>query len=262
MIRAGDQHNLWVELRSQEEHDWTLGTVDPGAATRVGAMNGAVQDITVGDFPSCPCSVRRAPEQLALLADDEQPRRCAPRWWRRSHARSAATVYRSATLDGGSGRDTLEVNCGSSLALDLPKERLVIDGKLGKAATVSGWETVRLDSRHVTAKGDAKANTLTADACRAVVRPGGDYVLRLSLDSSDGCKNQERRLLGGTGADRLIGPRSAGLSGLQRLRTAVPRGSAQPKTSLLAAQGSYLLMPEWSCASGGWSVLTRRLSPQ
>jgi len=101
------------------------------------------------------------------------------------------------------------VHCGSSLALDLPKQRLVIDGKLGKAAAVNGWENLRLDSRVVTAKGDAKANTLTADACRVVVEgQGGDDVLRLSLGSGDGCKNQERRLLGGTGADRLIGSRN------------------------------------------------------
>ena len=71
-----------------------------------------------------------------------------------------------------------------------------------------GWEAVRLNSPHVTANGDAKANTLTADACRAVVEgQGGNDVLRLSLDSGDGCKSQERRLLGGTGADRLIGSR-------------------------------------------------------
>ena len=207
------QHHVRVELRSQEERDWTLGNgVDPGAADALVGWTGAVQDITVGDFPESALLTvlgSSAPEQLTLLPMVNS--RVAAHLGRGADLMRVpcANVSRSATLDGGSGRDTLKVQCPSSLALDLPKERLVIDGKLGKAAAVRRWETVRLNSPHVTAKGNGKANTLTADACRAVVEgQGGDDVLRLSLDSDDGCKNQERRLLGGTGADRLIGSRN------------------------------------------------------
>ena len=58
------------------------------------------------------------------------------------------------------------------------------------------------------ASGDGKANTLTAHACRAVVEgQGGNDVLQLSLDSGASCKSQERRLLGGAGADSLVGSR-------------------------------------------------------
>ena len=121
---------------------------------------------------------------------------------------ACTTLNRAGSLDAGPGRDSLSVWCASSLALDLRTRRLVINGQQSKAATVVGWEAVQLNSPHVTASGDGKANRLTADACRAVVEgQGGNDVLRLSLDSGDSCTSQERRLLGGAGADSLVGSR-------------------------------------------------------
>ncbi len=210
-VGAG-QHHVRVELRLQEHREWTLGNgVDPAAADALVRWTGVVQDITVGDFPEGALLTvlgSSAPERLTLLPMMNS--RVAAHLGGGADLLRArcAQAYRRATFDGGSGRDTLDLRCGSSLALDLPQERLVIDGKLGQAAAVSGWETVRLDSRHVTAKGDAKANTLIAEGCRAVLEgQGGNDVLKLSLESGDVCTNQVRRLLGGTGADRLIGSR-------------------------------------------------------
>jgi Ca2+-binding RTX toxin-like protein len=56
--------------------------------------------------------------------------------------------------------------------------------------------------------GSAAPELLKARACRLVVEGrGGNDVLRLSFASGDGCTTQERRLLGGAGADSLVGSR-------------------------------------------------------
>jgi Ca2+-binding RTX toxin-like protein len=206
------QHQVKVELRSQQQREWTLGNgVDPDAADALVQWTGVVHDITVVDFPeSALLTVLGSAEPERLALSPRMSGRVAAHLGGGADVLRApcATVSRSAILDGGTGRDTLNVQCDSSLALDLPRERLIVDGNLGQAAVVSGWETVRLDSPHVTADGDARANTLIAQGCRAVlVGQGGADVLRLSMEPGDGCTNQERRLLGGRGDDRLIGSR-------------------------------------------------------
>ena len=198
-------------MGGDEERDWLLGNgVDPGVGDALVHWTGVVRDITVLAFPdSATLTVlgSAAPELLVLpmmgspvtaeLGDGADAVR-AP----------CTTLNRAASLDAGPGRDSLSVSCASSLALDLRKTRLVISRQQGKAATVRGWEAVQLNSPHVTVSGDGKANTLTADACRAVVEgQGGNDVLRLSLDSGASCQSQERRLLGGAGADSLVGSR-------------------------------------------------------
>ena len=47
---------------------------------------------------------------------------------------------------------------------------------------------------------------MKARACRATIEGrGGNDVLRFSLAPDDGCPRRERRLLGGAGADTLLG---------------------------------------------------------
>ena len=64
------------------------------------------------------------------------------------------------------------------------------------------------DSAALTMIGSAAPELLKARACRVVVEGrGGDDDLRLSFLAGDGCSHQERRLLGGAGADSLVGSR-------------------------------------------------------
>jgi hypothetical protein len=64
------------------------------------------------------------------------------------------------------------------------------------------------NSASLTMVGSAAPERLKSRACQGVVEGrGGNDELRLSFDSGDGCITQERRLLGGAGADSLVGSR-------------------------------------------------------
>jgi Ca2+-binding RTX toxin-like protein len=203
------RHRMKVSLGGDGQRDWLLGNgVDPGVDNALVHWTGVVGDITVRAFPdSATLTVlgSAAPELLVLPVVGSSV--TADLGGGADTVRAPCTTFdRAASLDAGPGRDSLSVWCASSLALDLRKTRLVVDGQQGKAATVRGWEAVQLHSPQVTARGDGKANTLTAHACQAILEgQGGNDVLRLSLDSGDSCTSHERRLFGGAGADRLVG---------------------------------------------------------
>jgi Ca2+-binding RTX toxin-like protein len=129
-----------------------------------------------------------------------------------------STVYWSGYQTGGevgfgAGRHRMKVSLGG----DEQRDWLLGNGvDPGAGDTLVHWTGVVRDitvlafpnSAALTMLGSAAPELLKARACRAVVEGrGGNDVLRLSLDSGDGCKRQERRLLGGAGADNLVGSR-------------------------------------------------------
>ena len=64
------------------------------------------------------------------------------------------------------------------------------------------------DGAALTMLGSAAPELLEGRACRVTIEGrGGNDVLRFSLASGDVCQRQERRLLGGAGADALLGSR-------------------------------------------------------
>jgi hypothetical protein len=150
----------------------------------------------------------------------------------------SATIYTGApgkanadTIDVGDGKSTVYWNgyqtsgqvgfgAGShqmkvSLRGDEQRHWLLGNGvDPGASDTLVHWTGVVRDiavldfpdNATVTVRGGGKANKLTADVCHATLKgEGGNDVLRLNLDSDDHCKGRERRLLGGAGADKLVG---------------------------------------------------------
>jgi Ca2+-binding RTX toxin-like protein len=128
------------------------------------------------------------------------------------------TVYWSGyqsggEVDFGAGRHQMKVSLGGDDQGDWRLGNGVVPG--AGDALVQWTGVVRdlsvlafPDGAALTMLGSAAPELLKARACRAVVEGrGGNDVLRLSLDSGDGCQRHERRLLGGAGADSLVGSR-------------------------------------------------------
>ncbi len=114
------------------------------------------------------------------------------------------------TLDFGAGRHSIKVSLGGEEQRDWR-----LGNGLGPGAGVLvRWTGVVRDLSVIAFPdgaalrmlGSAAPEILKARACQAVIEGrGGDDVLRLGFDSGDGCTTQERRLLGGAGADSLVG---------------------------------------------------------
>jgi Ca2+-binding RTX toxin-like protein len=127
-----------------------------------------------------------------------------------------STVYWSGhqtggEVDFGAGRHSLKVSLGGDEQRDWR-----LGNAVGPGEALVHWTGMVRDlsvltfpeSAALTMVGSAAPELLKARACRVVVEGrGGNDVLRLSFDPGDGCTTQERRLLGGTGADSLVGSR-------------------------------------------------------
>ncbi len=109
-------------------------------------------------------------------------------------------------LDGGAGRDSVELAGSRSTSIDLDLRRGRIDSSPGPIGTVRRFESALVSGARVEVKGTGGANEIVVKACgEAVVHGrGGDDVLSLTQRNSPSCLERRVRSAYGDGGNDLL----------------------------------------------------------